>query len=95
MRVFTLDASEWNTPTDFYDSILFVLEAPHWHGSNVNALIDSMVYGSINGVEPPYKIWIKGAANLPSKVKTELGYLVEALQKHSGVEKGIVIQIDP
>jgi hypothetical protein len=94
MRTFTLDASEWKTPMDFYESILALLEAPHWHGTNMNALIDSMIYGGINGVEPPYKIWIKGAANLPPSVQTELGWLTEAIEEH-GPEKGIALQIDP
>lgn len=93
MRTFTLDASEWKTPLDFYESILAVLEAPHWHGANMNALIDSLIYGGINGIEPPYKIWIKGAAKLPPSVQTELIWLTEAIEEH-GQEKGIALQID-
>jgi hypothetical protein len=95
MRTFTLDASEWRDPVDFYDSILPLLEAPHWHGVNMNALVDSMFYGGINGVDPPYKIWIKRAANLPENVKTEIGWLAEAARDHGGAEKGILVQIDP
>jgi hypothetical protein len=82
-------------PSDFYESILAVLEAPHWHGTNVNALIDSMLYGGINGIDPPYRIWIKGTANLPVAVKTELGWLAEAIDNQGGPEKGVTIQIDP
>jgi hypothetical protein len=61
----------------------------------MNALIDSMFYGGINGVEPPYKIWIKGTRDLPADVKTELGWLTEAVEEHDGLEKGIILQIDP
>jgi hypothetical protein len=95
MRTFTLYASEWKTPLDFYESMLAVLEAPRWHGANMNALIDSMFYGGINNIDPPYKIWIKGAANLPADVKTELGWLAEAVEEHGGLEKGIALQVDP
>ena len=95
VRTFTLHASEWKTPLDFYESILAVLEAPHWHGTNMNALIDSIFYGGINGIDPPYKIWIKDAGNLPAEVKTEVGWLAEAVGEHGGLEKGITLQIDP
>ena len=95
MRTFTLQASEWKTPSDFYESILAVLEAPRWHGTGVDALIDSMIYGGINGIEPPYRIWIKGTADLPVPVKAELGLLAEVIEEQGGPEKGITIQIDP
>ena len=50
VRVIKLDAAKWRSIADFYDAILAALEAPHWHGRNVNALVDSMWGGSINGI---------------------------------------------
>jgi hypothetical protein len=94
MRTFTLDASEWNAPPDFYESILAVLEAPYWHGVNMYALIGSMFYGGVNGVDPPYRIWIRGTGNLPDAVKTEIGWFAQAVLDYGGIEKGIVLQID-
>ena len=38
---------------DFYNSILPQLDAPEWHGRNLDALSDSLVGGGINGIEPP------------------------------------------
>jgi len=40
----------------FYEILLPQLDAPEWHGRNLDALNDSLVTGSINGVEPPYRI---------------------------------------
>ena len=51
-----IDASCWRGPLDFYDAILAALDAPGWHGHSVDALIDSIIVGNINGVDPPYRI---------------------------------------
>ena len=49
----------WNqikTEEDFYSSFLSKLNAPEWHGHNLDALSDSLITGSIHDIEPPYKI---------------------------------------
>lgn len=51
--------------------------------------------GSINGVEPPYKIWIVGTANLPKDVATEVSYMVTDVNAQQGKEADILFQIDP
>ena len=83
-RIITLDASGWKTPLDFYDALLPALGAPHWHGRSVNALIDSMVYGGINAVEPPYEIHITGTTHLPPAVRQELDWMVADIKSHQG-----------
>jgi hypothetical protein len=52
MKVITLDALGWQSPRDFYAALLPELEAPAWHGRNLDALNDSLNSGGINGVEP-------------------------------------------
>ena len=52
----TLDWKKINSYEEFYDSLLSQLEAPDWHGRNMNALADSIVTGSINKIEPPYRV---------------------------------------
>jgi len=44
--------------TGLYDALLAGLGAPDWHGRNVNALVDSMIYGDINAIEPPFAVRI-------------------------------------
>ena len=64
MRRIHIDASGWVSILDFYDSIISALQAPDWHGRNINALIDSMIGGEINGVDPPYVIVISGTSSI-------------------------------
>lgn len=54
-----LDASKWRTVQDFYDAVLAAIEAPAWHGRSPDALNDSMVFGGINGLMPPYDLVIR------------------------------------
>ncbi|MDR5727952.1 MAG: barstar family protein [Terriglobia bacterium] len=96
MRVIKLDATRWTSWSDYYDAILSALEAPHWHGHNANALFDSMVGGGINGVEPPYKIWIIGTAGLAADTMREIGYMVSSVSSQQAEkEPEITFQIDP
>lgn len=44
------------TEEEFYSYFLPKVEAPDWHGRNLDALADSLITGSINGIEPPYTI---------------------------------------
>ena len=53
MRIIDLSATNWKSTLDFYDALLAALGAPRGHGKSVDALIDSMVWGGMNKVEPP------------------------------------------
>lgn len=55
-----LDASEWVAAVDFHTALLTALGAPKWHGTSTNALIDSMIYGGINDVTPPFRVNVRG-----------------------------------
>lgn len=98
VRVIKLDAAQWKSIDDFYDTMLAALEAPNWHGRNVNALVDSMWGGSINGIEPPYTIWIVGTKALPLEIREQIDWLIAAIKFQHGrsrVEPEIKFQIDP
>jgi RNAse (barnase) inhibitor barstar len=95
MRVIKLDATDWKSKDDFYEAILAALEAPSWHGRNADALIDSMWGGSINGIEPPYKIWITGTRAIPPEVKQRIDWMIDGINAHQGREAEILFQIDP
>lgn len=87
MKTITVSALGWNTILDFYEAILGALQAPEWHGTNANALIDSMVYGSINGVEPPFRLDIIEMSTLPLPLKMavaeEVGWVLQARDESS------------
>lgn len=55
-----LDASHWISAADFYAALFAALGAPAWHGTSINALIDSMIYGAINDIEPPFRVNVQG-----------------------------------
>jgi Barstar (barnase inhibitor) len=81
MRVIRLDAAGWKSKDDFYEAILAALEAPTWHGRNNDALNDSMGVGGINGIEPPYKVWITGTRDLPDDVAKRIGWMVRGVSE--------------
>ena len=102
MHIINLNASNWKTVMDFYDAVLAAVGAPKWHGVSPDALIDSMVFGGINSVTPPYTIRISGTANLPTNVREELQVAKEALEEGrkdfrslKGRDVQVGIEIDP
>jgi hypothetical protein len=68
MRIIELDAANWTTVLDFYNALLPAIGAPESHGTSVNALVDSIVWGGINAVEPPYAVRIRGLGSAPPEV---------------------------
>src|SRR5713101_2430980 len=81
LRIIELDATRWRAALDLYDDLLPALGSPEWHGRNLNALIDSMIWGGINAVEPPYVVVVLNAANLPKDAREEIEFLRGALIK--------------
>lgn len=69
MKVISLDASGWRSPDDFYFAILPEVGAPAWHGRNLDALDDSLGGGGINALEPPFRVVIEGAKELPEPMQ--------------------------
>jgi len=51
-----VDWKKIKTEDDFYDGFLPQVEALDWHGRNLDALNDSLVTGSVNGLEPLFRI---------------------------------------
>jgi hypothetical protein len=100
MRVIKLDASGWKTIDDYYDAILVALEAPHWHGRNANAMVDSVWGGNVNAIDPPYRIWVVGTVGLDLKIRQEIDRMIEGVlfQYGRGIkdpEPEILFQVDP
>jgi len=79
MQMIELDGSRWTSRVDFYRALLAELGAPRWHGENINALIDSMIYGEINALAPPYTVRVTGMGSVPPEVRTEVEMAQRAL----------------
>ena len=95
MKRIELDAREWRTDLDFYEALLAALGAPRWHGRNINALIDSMIYGGINEIDPPYKIVISGTRGIPSGVADEIAFTILAFGEAQGTDILVEFQTCP
>jgi len=76
-----LHAQGWNTALDFYDALLTAIGAPAWHGKSINALVDSIVWGGINSVEPPYEVRVHGVRNLTSDTRRAIGQAEQAIEQ--------------
>ncbi len=81
MRTIVLDASKWHTVMDFYRALLPAIGAPEWHGASIDALLDSMIWGGINTLEPPYAVKVVGTSALPKAVLAEVELARTALAK--------------
>lgn len=79
MKVVKLNAFRWASAQDFYAALLSGLGAPDWHGRNVNALVDSMIYGDINALEQPFRVIVRGLDGANRKAREELRYAIDAL----------------
>ena len=76
-----LDASNWTTPNDFYDSFFSAVGAPDWHGRNLDALNDSIAAGNINRIEVPYHIVIQNLAQAKHDARATTGGFVELVHQ--------------
>lgn len=102
MRIIKLDAAKWKTVIDFYDALLAAVGAPKWHGKSPDGLINSMIWGGINAVEPPYTIRIFGAEKIPRDVREHVELVKQALararleyQSRKGRDIEVAIEIVP
>ena len=93
MHTFRLDASNWKSILDFYYELLPALGAPIWHGWGINALIDSMIYGDINKIVPPYAVQIVNTKSLPKDLVDEIRFVIYALNSAGATQEGISLEI--
>lgn len=71
-----LDGQDWRTEADLIEAVIAGVDGPSWHGRNYNALRDSFVAGSINGIEPPYDFIIKAPSVATPEVADAIRYFM-------------------
>jgi hypothetical protein len=79
MCTIDLDATNWTKVSDFYDVINIALGAPKWAGYSIDALLDSIIWGGMNEMDPPYTIRIQKTKNLTKDVLDEIELLKQCL----------------
>ena len=84
-----LDATNWRSILDFYAALLTALRAPEWHGSSVDALVNSMIWGGINEIEPPYTVRVFGISKVSQDIREEIEAVKQALiRAHADIAIG-------
>jgi RNAse (barnase) inhibitor barstar len=81
VQVIQLDASAWETPLDFILALKDSLGSPEAHGSSPDAFVDSMIWGGMNQVEPPYLIRIVQTGKVPDQVKNYIRLMASVVQE--------------
>ena len=79
MRAIDLDGSGWRTVVEFVGALKFALRSPDWHGSSINAFVDSMVWGEINDLEPPYLVRVHSLPVDSKEIREYIQDLPDAL----------------
>lgn len=102
MRIIELDATHWKSTIDFYHAVLAAIGAPQGHGLSPDALVDSMVWGGMNAVDPPYTVRIYGTSALPADVQDDLEEAKQLLakgrkfyQRSRGSDVEVAIELAP
>jgi hypothetical protein len=81
MRLIELDAKGWNSPLDFLRSLKVALGSPEVHGMSPAAFVDSMIYGGMNSVEPPYVVQITNISGVPKEVADYISLMTSVIQE--------------
>ena len=75
-----LDASSWETASDFRSALKAAIGAPEWHGDMAGAFLDSIFGGGINALKPPYIIKVVNTAQLAPELKELIHDLSSAME---------------
>lgn len=86
------EGEAWTSANEFYTSYLAAVEAPEWHGRNLDALWDSLTAGGINQRNPPFRIRISGTARMSCDAR-DMVRRFEALVQEAEQE-GHAVQIE-
>lgn len=102
MRTIELDAANWKTVLDFYHAFLAAISASARHGMSPDALVDSMIWGAINAVGPPYTVRILGLSTALKEVRDHVELVKDVLvegriyrKRHNGDDVEVSMAIAP
>jgi len=81
MRIIELDATGWKTPLDFLNALKIALGSCEGHGLSPDAFVDSMIWGGMNSVDPPYEIRICGSWSATEEVRDYIDLMISIIAR--------------
>lgn len=78
----------------FYEKFLPQVDAPDWHGRNLDAVGDSIVTGDVNGIEPPYTIKNINTSKSPESIKDFQGKILDVFVEAAMEPRDIKVIIE-
>jgi hypothetical protein len=81
MRIIKLDASGWKTAREFGEALKDALGSCEGHGNSPAAFVDSMIWGGMNSVGPPYVIRVVKTSNAPQEVTDYIRLMISVIQE--------------
>jgi hypothetical protein len=94
MQIVELHADDWVTAMDFVNALKTAIGAPDWHGSSVDAFLDSMIYHDhINALRSPYTIRISGVDKAKPEAQDAIRLLVRLINKLGLSDRGTDLEV--
>jgi RNAse (barnase) inhibitor barstar len=91
MRRIVLNVAGCASEAAFNNAVATVLEAPDWHGRNLDAWWDSIISDDINDVRAPYVLVIEGMDTLVPEIRQYVERFV-ALFDEARAEGGLDVR---
>ncbi len=94
MQIIELHADDWVTAADFANALKKAIGAPDWHGSSVDAFLDSMiVHDEINALKSPYTIRIGGVDKAKPEVQDAIRLLARLINERGASDRGTELEV--
>jgi hypothetical protein len=94
MQIVELHAGGWVTATDFANALKKAIGAPDWHGSSVDAFLDSMIYhDEINALKSPYTIRIGDVDKAKPEAQDAIRLLARLINERGASDRGTDLEV--
>lgn len=89
MQIVELHAENLVTALDFAGALKKAIGAPDWHGSSVDAFLESMIYtDGINALKAPYTIRISGVDQAGPEAQRMIRLLAQVINERGASDRG-------
>lgn len=82
MKEIRVDISNAQDGFDFYGAIAEALDAPDWHGRNLNAVMESLTFGGNGTLSPPFVIVLEKVTSASRLIQRECKHFASLVAEH-------------